>query len=175
MTHEFKVFMHRDLVDELDEGFSPMDGLVAIRQIFGELPRHHVEIASKRPRSQMGRSLRVYRGRYSWYPLGFSYVQIGKTLHVLQFWNDDESSRSTIDVVLSDEMSGIVSSDESDVDHPQKTYIVTVAVQTVDLYEVEAETPEDAMERWQDGKLISQPFSKINAQPVRAVEKGERQ
>jgi hypothetical protein len=103
MTPQFKVFMHADLVDELDEGFSPMDGLVAIGQIFGELPRRHAAIAPKRPRRQPARTLRVYRGRYDWYPLGFSYVQIANDLHVLDLWLVDDAERPAIDVVLSDE------------------------------------------------------------------------
>lgn len=57
-----------------------------------------------------GRKLRVYRGRYDWYPLGFSYVQIGNALHVLELWHDDDGdklNRREVDVVLSDETSGI--------------------------------------------------------------------
>jgi hypothetical protein len=55
---------------------------------------------------------------------------------------------------------------------PLKTYIVTVEVRTVDLYEVEAKTPEDAMESWQDGELLKQDFSRLEAEPLRAEEKG---
>jgi hypothetical protein len=53
-----------------------------------------------------------------------------------------------------------------------KTYIVTVEVRTVDLYEIKARSPEDAMERWQDGELLKQPFSRLDAEPVSAEEKG---
>jgi hypothetical protein len=109
MTNPFKVFMHSDLVDELDEGFSPMDGIIALGQMFTELPQRHAAIAPKRPRRTAGRKLRVYRGRYNWYPLGFSYVQIGNALHVLQLWliDEDKPNRRNIDVVLSDETAGI--------------------------------------------------------------------
>src|SRR5580704_8389441 len=169
MTQALKVFMHRDLVDELDEGFSPMDGLIAIGQMFNELPRRHAAIAPKRPRRQAGRKLRVYCGRYDWYPLGFSYVQIGNALHVLELWIDDETdkpNRRQIDVILSDEAAAIQtcesptpSATPSNATNALKTYIVTVDVRTINLYEVEAETPEDAMELWQDGELLKQDFS----------------
>ena len=178
MTHELKVFMHRDLVDELDDGFSPMDGLVAIGQMFDELPRRHAAIAPKHPRRRAGRKLRVYRGRYDWYPLGFSYVQIANALHVLELWIDDEDkpNRRKIDVILSDEGAGIQSFEppiESVASETpaKKTYVVTVEVRTVDLYEVQADTADEAMENWQDGELRKQGFSKLEAKPVSAEEK----
>ncbi len=55
-----------------------------------------------------------------------------------------------------------------------KTYIVTVEVRTIELYEVEAETADDAMELWQDGELLEQDFSRLEAEPLKAVAKGER-
>src|SRR5262249_52706101 len=83
----FTVMMHTKLVDELDEGFSPMDGLVAIDEIFTELPILHRALAPLRLRKRAGRKLKVYSGCYDWYQsLGFSYVQIGTTLHVLELW-----------------------------------------------------------------------------------------
>jgi hypothetical protein len=45
---KFTVSMHPTLVDELDEGFSPTDGLVAIEEIFSELPLLHQHLAPKR-------------------------------------------------------------------------------------------------------------------------------
>jgi hypothetical protein len=52
-----------------------------------------------------------------------------------------------------------------------KTYIVTVKVQTIELYEVEAETPDEAMELWQDGELLQQAFARVEAEPLQAHEK----
>src|SRR5262249_52880126 len=95
MSYAFTVMMHPTLVDELDEGFSPMDGLVAIDQMFGELPLLHQALAHKRLRKRRHRRLTVYRGCYDWYKsLGFSYVQIGTTLHVLELWYDDNPNLS---------------------------------------------------------------------------------
>ena len=98
---KFDVLMHPTLVDELDEGFSPMDGLVAIDEMFSELPLLHRVLAPKRPRKRAGRRLKVYRGCYDWYTsLGFTYVQIGTTLHVLELWYEQNPDRSKVDVIL---------------------------------------------------------------------------
>jgi hypothetical protein len=100
-THAFTVVMHPTLVDELDEGFSPMDGILAIDEMFGELPLLHAGLAPKRLRKRTARKLRVYRGCYDWYnSLGFSYIQIGTTLHVLELWYDESPNLSQVDVVL---------------------------------------------------------------------------
>src|SRR5262249_5371578 len=97
----FTVMMHRDLVDELDYGFSPMDGIVAIDEMFSELPLLHRALAPRRLRKRAGRSLKVYRGCYHWYnSLGFSYVQIGTVLHVLGLWYDENTTDSQVDVIL---------------------------------------------------------------------------
>jgi hypothetical protein len=53
-----------------------------------------------------------------------------------------------------------------------KTYVVAVEVRTIELYEIQAESPEKAMELWQDGELLKQEFSRLEAQPVSAEEKG---
>jgi hypothetical protein len=97
----FAVSMHPTLVDDLDEGFSPMDGITAIGEILGELPLLHRRLAPKRLRKRAGRHLKVYRGCYHWYPeLGFSYVQIGTTLHVLELWYDHTPALAKMDVIL---------------------------------------------------------------------------
>jgi hypothetical protein len=101
MIQTFIVMMHRTLVDELDEGFSPMDGIVAIDEMFSELPLLHAALAPKRPRKRTARKLKVYRGCYDWYKsLGFSYVQIGTTLHVLELWYDENPNLIQMNVVL---------------------------------------------------------------------------
>jgi hypothetical protein len=100
-SQSFTILMHPTLVDELDEGFSPMDGLVAIDEMFSELPLLHPALAPKRPRKRTPRKLRVYRGCYDWYKsLGFSYVQIGTTLHVLDLWYVEQPILTQMDVIL---------------------------------------------------------------------------
>lgn len=97
----FTVSMHPNLVDELDDGFSPMDGLVSIDEMFNELPLLHRALAPSRRRKRAGRKLKVYRGCYDWYQnLGFSYVQIGTTLHVLELWYDDNPKANKVDIIL---------------------------------------------------------------------------
>jgi hypothetical protein len=54
-----------------------------------------------------------------------------------------------------------------------KTYIVTVQVHTIERYEVEAETPDEAMENWQDGAFVEDRFSRVEAEPLSAKEKGK--
>jgi hypothetical protein len=97
----FTVMMHRTLVDELDEGFSPMDGIVAIDEMFSELPLLHASLVPKRRRRGTAKKLKVYRGCYDWYrELGVSYVQIDTTLHVLELWFDSNPNLAQLDVVL---------------------------------------------------------------------------
>jgi hypothetical protein len=101
LTHRFTVMMHPTLVDEIDEGFSPTDGLVAIDEMFSELPLLHRTLAPKRLRKRVSRNLKVYRGCYGWYQsLGFSYVQVGTTLHVLALWTNENPNLSAVDVIL---------------------------------------------------------------------------
>jgi hypothetical protein len=100
-SQRFTVMMHKDLVDSLDEGFSPMDGAVAIDEMFAELPLLHPGKAPKRFRTKPARKLKVYRGCYDWYQsLGFSYVQIGTTLHILDLWYDKNPGLNDMDVIL---------------------------------------------------------------------------
>ena len=84
--NEFTTILVTELADELDEGFSPMDGLIAIDQICIELPRLHRP--AQRPLLQrwFGQTRKLYNGRYDWYPLGFTYEQIGSELHILNLW-----------------------------------------------------------------------------------------
>jgi hypothetical protein len=100
-SQPLSVMMHRDLVDSLDEGFSPMDGIVAIDEMFSELPLLHQGLAPKRLPKRTPRKLKVYRGCYDWYTsLGFSYVQIGTTLHVLDLRYIENPNLREMDVIL---------------------------------------------------------------------------
>jgi hypothetical protein len=100
-SQRFSVMMHPTLVDELDEGFSPMDGLVAIDEMFSELPLLHQRLAPKRLPKRTARKLKVYQGCYDWYTsLGFSYVQIGTTLHVLDLWYIENLNPGEVDIIL---------------------------------------------------------------------------
>lgn len=103
MENNFTTVLSRELADELDAGFSPMDGLIAIDQICIELPRLHRPAGVNMLHRWIGSSRNVYHGRYDWYPLGFTYRQIGDELHVLNLWSVKETGvfrRRRFDVVL---------------------------------------------------------------------------
>ena len=55
-----------------------------------------------------------------------------------------------------------------------KTYIVTVQVHMLEYYEVEAETADEAMDLWQDGKFVGSDDSGLEAEPLEAKAKGTR-
>ena len=97
------VKMHHDLVEQLDQCFSPADGIEAIDQVFIDLPIAHQALPARRGGRGRGRTLPRYRGRFGWFDLGFTYVQIGIELHVVELWHDDrwnKPRRREVDVVL---------------------------------------------------------------------------
>lgn len=99
----FTTIISKELADELDEGFSPMDGLIAIDQICIELPRLHRPAHRSALQRCFGQTRKLYHGRYDWYPLGFTYEQIGNELHIVNLWMVQETGffrRRTFDVVL---------------------------------------------------------------------------
>lgn len=109
----FSVSMHPTLVDELDEGFSPMDGIVAINDLFVGLPLQHRSREPKRKRWRAPRMLKVYRGGFSWYPkLGFGYVEIQDRLHVIELWFDESPERHKVDVILEERELGEADPDD---------------------------------------------------------------
>jgi hypothetical protein len=48
-------------------------------------------------------------------------------------------------------------------------YIVTVEITSVDEYEVEANTPEEAMDDWQHGRFLGSEERNFEAEPVSAM------
>lgn len=89
-TSPFNVFMHPDLVNQLDESLSPIDGLVAIDQVFLGLPRLHANPLFQR---HAPRSLKAHYAVLDWCGIGLTYVQVGRELHVLDLWSDDDRQR----------------------------------------------------------------------------------
>lgn len=51
-----------------------------------------------------------------------------------------------------------------------KAYTVTVKVTILETYEVEAETPELAMQNWRDGAYLGSSDTHIDAAPLSAEE-----
>lgn len=99
-TQPFTVILSPEQTDALDYAFSPMDGIVAIDNVCLDLPEVH-QLRAIDPDNY--NTPRVYTGRLAWYPLGFSYVQAGHELHVLDFWFDDDlgtPNRNEVDSVI---------------------------------------------------------------------------
>lgn len=96
-TSEFTVIMSHDVTNRLDYLFSPLDGIHAIGELHDQLPRVH----QPERRSWWNRKnrVRLYYGRFSWYPAFFAYVQMGTALHVLDAWEGDDE-RDGFDCML---------------------------------------------------------------------------
>ena len=97
MPQRFKIILPSELADEIDGTFSPMDGIVALDEIYLEMPQLH------RPISRFGFHRKTFHGRYDWYPLGFTYQQISNELHIRKVWDADENRlfrRHRFDVIL---------------------------------------------------------------------------
>lgn len=95
----FTVLMHSEIGDAIDNQLSPMDGAIAVAQIHDMLPKLHRPTRRWWPWRPL--FTRLYHGRLSWADVGFSYIQIGSTLHVVDGWRD-WNPRSRVDIVLSD-------------------------------------------------------------------------
>ena len=52
-----------------------------------------------------------------------------------------------------------------------KAYTVTVKVSLLEFYKVEAATPEEAMENWQDGDFLGSDDTHLDAEPLKAKER----
>lgn len=103
MENAFTTVISPKLEDELDAGFSPMDGLIAIDQIYIELPQLHRPARMNLLQRWLASSGKVYHGRYHWYPLGFTYRQIAEELHIMNLWPVKRTGlfrRRSFDVVL---------------------------------------------------------------------------
>lgn len=99
---KYRVSIGEGLFDRLESILSPMDELCAIDQIYLQLP-----LAHKPTRRRKGRRprMQVRRGRFDWYPLYFSYVQVSNRLLVVDLWAEHERDGTTpqeIDTVIGD-------------------------------------------------------------------------
>jgi hypothetical protein len=51
-----------------------------------------------------------------------------------------------------------------------RTFTVTVKVSLLEYYQVEAATPEDAIENWHDGEFLTSDDTHLDAEPLKAEE-----
>ncbi|MGH7242367.1 MAG: hypothetical protein ACREJD_02995 [Phycisphaerales bacterium] len=104
------VSIEHEITDALDHLFSsPIDGAIAVAQLRNELVAVHN--VNRMYRLFPGKNLlRLCRGRFIWMDAGFSYVQHGTTLHVIDVWRDwhQDGRRlgKEVDVVLSSPKDG---------------------------------------------------------------------
>lgn len=91
------VSIEAGLADAIDHHHSPMDGAIALAQIEAELPDLHRQVRPRRWDAWLPGYARLYRAGLSWSGLGFTYVQIGDVLHVLDVW---QTGDQRLDVVF---------------------------------------------------------------------------
>lgn len=96
---KYNVLMHNEVGDALDESFSgAMDGAIAVAQVYDLLPLMHRPVPARWWHKLLPNHVRLYRGLLDWGGVGFTYVQIGNTLHVVDAGNVDHDFRA--DTVL---------------------------------------------------------------------------
>ncbi|MCC6358752.1 MAG: hypothetical protein IT450_08420 [Phycisphaerales bacterium] len=92
---KYKVLMHHEVGDALDESFSgPMDGAIAVAQVYDQLPLMHRSAPVRWWHKLIPNHVRLYRGLLDWGGVGFTYVQIGSTLHVVGAGEVDRGFRA---------------------------------------------------------------------------------
>jgi hypothetical protein len=99
----FTVYMHPLLERELDRKYSLINEMNR-EALYDELPRQHPIEPDRRLRRRLSKQTRVFRGWFHMSNSGFTYVQAGDRLHVVEFWFDgnllDKRRRPAVDVVI---------------------------------------------------------------------------
>jgi hypothetical protein len=102
-TQDDIVIMATAVADKLDNSIdAPTDAIIAIGQVYVDLPTLHQKLRSSRFRCFRRKSLRVYRARLDWCGAGIDYVELGGHLHVIDAWIDyvDDRSSRKVDCVF---------------------------------------------------------------------------
>lgn len=99
----FTVYLHAELERELCSTaiFPECD----LEKLYGELPQlHPVEAKSRQRKHRLPKRPRVFRGHFDCSNSGFTYLQIGNRLHIVEFWLDRrllrKRGRPPMDVVI---------------------------------------------------------------------------
>lgn len=82
------VILGDQIADAIDYSLSPMDGIIAIKQLIQGLPDAHRKCRSRRRFRRFSTALPIYRGLIDWCGVGFDYVEYRGCLHVLGIRND---------------------------------------------------------------------------------------
>lgn len=88
----YSVFMPMEVENQLDECFSPGDGITAIEQVHGELPLLH---RPSRLSPLLANFTHLYRARFAWADVGITYIQVRNTLFVTGLWSERDWGRLT--------------------------------------------------------------------------------
>lgn len=98
-THSTRltVVIAAEIADAIDHYHSPTDGAIALGQVRQEIPQHHRSQGTWSWLPFRRSRVRLYRGGLEWSGMGFSYVQIGTVLHVVDVWS---IRQQRLDVVL---------------------------------------------------------------------------
>lgn len=98
----YTILMHHEVGDAIDYTFGPMDGAIAVAQIHDQLPLLHRPESLRWWHRLLPSRVRLYRGLLEWGDVGFSYIQVGGTLHVIDGGSipADRLQRFRPDVVL---------------------------------------------------------------------------
>lgn len=80
------VCLPRWLADTLDYGLSPMDGIIAIGQVYQDLPVVHRQFKPRPRWFHRRNSVRVYRAHMDWCGAVIEYVERDGRLYVIDVW-----------------------------------------------------------------------------------------
>ncbi len=99
-NQESNVCMATVIEDDLDESLSPIDGALAICQVQDELPALHRKVRPSRLGRFRRNSLKLFRARMKWCPVGIDYVEHGGYLHVVNVWYYSRNNPPKVDCVF---------------------------------------------------------------------------
>lgn len=116
------VCMASSVADKIDYSLSPCDGLVAIGQVYQDLPVAYAQRPTRRRWPWQRNSLRVRTARMDWAGIGLDFVEHGGHLHVIDVWHfSADRSLPKTDCVLApptdmDRYVRVVGPDDGDAD-----------------------------------------------------------
>lgn len=93
------VILGDEIANAIDQSLSPVDGIIAIKQVLSELPDLHCKCRSRRRFRRFGTALPIYRGLIDWAGIGIEYVEHHGYLHIVGLCDIDAG---TADVAIGD-------------------------------------------------------------------------
>jgi len=90
------VILGDEIANAIDYSLSPLDGIIAIKQVIHELPELHRKCRSRLRLRRFGTALPIYRGVIDWCGVGFEYVEYRGYLHILGIRDIDTKAADAI-------------------------------------------------------------------------------